>query len=74
MTKNGFVNQDFRLEMMSKLNSPQMKLMNRLEEPWFGPTYTMCDQLAMAAALNKEAMAKTQERYVSPGLGWKTLA
>ena len=56
--------QEFRLETMGKQDTPQMRLMNRLEKPWFD-FYVMCDQLAMAAALDKKAMAETKEHYVS---------
>ena len=61
-----FSSQDFRVDTMGKqLDTPQMRLMNRLEEPWFD-FYIMCDQLAMAAALDKAAMGKTRDHRVGP--------
>ena len=55
--------QDFRVKTMACQDTPQMRLMNRLEEIWFSD-YIMCDQLAMAAALDKDAMKTTRDYYV----------
>ena len=46
------------------LTSPQMKLLNKLEEDWFGD-YIMCDQWAMLAALEPSAILKSEDHSVT---------
>lgn len=65
------VDMDWRLNCLGKIDTPQAKMMNALEKVWYD-NYTfhpdhfiMCDQLAMAAALDVRVMTKTKRHWAT---------
>lgn len=67
------LNWKWRLEELGKIDSPQAELMNRVEGAWakkqtFGDRYISCDMLAMACALNRACVAKSN-MYLVRSLG-----
>jgi len=72
--KYNFVPLSWRKEELGKLETPQAKLMNQLEEVWFqdyawGDNWILCDQLAMMAALYPESVLKSSEHVATVELG-----
>ena len=58
--------------MLGHAPTPQMKLCNRLEAPWFAnenrdkyPWWIMCDQLAVAVALDPSIVTEVKRKQVS---------
>jgi len=63
--KYNFIPLSWRREVLGKIDTPQAKMINRLEQVWFegdwpwGENWILCDQLAMLACLYPECVKRS---------------
>jgi len=72
--KYTLIRRSWRDQVLGKLTSPAANLINKLEQVWFdnwpwGENWILCDQLAVAPAIDKQMIKRSSEHYAQVELG-----